>query len=357
MKRQARHFPIDRWPATDREAWAGAQRDASIFDDDGGTAADWSERTRDDAQRQYGYWLQYLQQQGLLIDVDPAARVTRVGLQAYAEHLAKTVSINSVVIYLDQLLLAFRAVAPQVDWHWVRELKSRWARRQSGPVRDKRPLLRNAEVLVDLGVALMEEARSGLAKAERRKAVMRWATRYRDGLMISLLALRPLRRRTFSLIRIGHELVRVGQRWHLQFEPAQTKTKTQDELHYPFPDCLLSHLEIYLSQVRPLFSGADGHDSLWASAKGVPMTGGAIYLRIKYWTLNRLGAPINMHLFRDCAATTVANADLQGSNNAATLLGHRQLETTERHYIHADRRLAVLDYQRQIDARRRKRPH
>lgn len=350
MKRQARHLPIDQWPDADRAAWACAQRASSIFDD-GGTVADWSERTRDDAQRQYGYWLQYLQQQGLLIDGGPATRVTKARLQAYAEHLAETISINSVAIYLDQLLLAFRAMAPQIDWHWVRELKNRWARRQSGPVRDKRPLLRDADVLVELGVALMQEARPALAQADNRKAVLRWAVQYRDGLMIALLALRPLRRRTFSLIRIGHELVRAGQRWHLQFEP--TQTKTQDELDYPFPDSLRSELEIYLSQVRPLFPGADGHDSLWASAKGVPMTGGAIYLRIKYWTLNRLGAPIYMHLFRDCAATTVANADPDGVNNAAPLLGHKQLDTTERHYIHADRRRAVLDYQTLLGQRRR----
>lgn len=350
MKRQARHLPIDRWPASDRAAWTCAQRASSIFED-GGTAADWSERTRDDAQRQYGYWLQYLQQQGLLIDGDPAARVTKARLQAYAEHLAATISINSVVIYLDQLLLAFRAVAPQADWRWVRELKNRWARQQSGPVRDKRPLLRDAEVLVDLGFTLMEEARTALAQADGRKAVLRWAIQYRDGLMIALLARRPLRRLTFSLIRVGHELVRAGQQWHLQFEPTQTKTR--DELDYPFPDSLRSDLEIYLAQVRPHFPGADAHDGLWASVQGGPLTGDAIYQRIRYWTLHRLGAPINMHLFRDCAATTVANADPDGVNNAAALLSHKQLETTERHYVHANRRQAVLNYQQVVKRRRR----
>jgi hypothetical protein len=47
---------------------------------------------------------------------------------------------------------------------------------------------------------------------------------YRDGLMIALLAERPIRRRTFSLIRIGRHFRRVGEEWRMVFDGLETKS-------------------------------------------------------------------------------------------------------------------------------------
>lgn len=46
--------------------------------------------------------------------------------------------------------------------------------------------------------------------------------------------------------------------------------------------------------------------------------------------------PINPHLFRTCAATTIAD-ELSGKERlAAPFLGHRDFGTTERHYVRAE---------------------
>ena len=55
-----------------------------------------------------------------------------------------------------------------------------------------------------------------------------------------------------------------------------------------------------------------------------------------------LGAPINPHLFRDCAATSLSLVSTAPARSAAPLLGHRFFSTTERHYVRA----------RQLDASR-----
>jgi hypothetical protein len=47
---------------------------------------------------------------------------------------------------------------------------------------------------------------------------------YRDGLMIALLAARPLRRRNLAMITIGRQLIRVGDAWDLIFAAEETKT-------------------------------------------------------------------------------------------------------------------------------------
>ena len=65
------------------------------------------------------------------------------------------------------------------------------------------------------------------------------------------------------------------------------------------------------------------------------MTEMAIYDRIRARTQRAFGTPINPHLFRDAAATTLAIADPAHVRVAAALLGHRTFGTTERYYQHA----------------------
>ena len=65
------------------------------------------------------------------------------------------------------------------------------------------------------------------------------------------------------------------------------------------------------------------------------MTDNGIYDRIVARTREGLGQPINPHLFRDCAATSVAIDDPAQIGIASRLLGHRNGSTTERYYNQA----------------------
>ena len=65
------------------------------------------------------------------------------------------------------------------------------------------------------------------------------------------------------------------------------------------------------------------------------MTEIAIYQAIRGRTKEAFGSPINPHLFRDEAATTLAIHDPEHVRSAASLLGHRHLSTTERYYQQA----------------------
>ena len=62
----------------------------------------------------------------------------------------------------------------------------------------------------------------------------------------------------------------------------------------------------------------------------------AAYHRITRLTRRLFGTPINPHLLRDCAASSLAAASADMARAAAPLLGHRHFSTTERYYIQAD---------------------
>jgi integrase len=340
-------LPFADWPAADRVAWQAATEAGDLFDGSG-PAAGWAPSTRAGVCYDYGRWLMFLaRHEPVTLDQPLALRPTPERIGAYLNHLATTVGSVSRHGYLRHLADALRVMAPGQDWTWLRRVVARLeAQRRPRP---KPPRLIEAGRLVELGYALMQAAERRLDEAENDTTAL---LDYRDGLMIALLAARPLRRRNLAMITIGRQLIRVGDAWHLVF--AADETKTGQPIEAVLPDRLVPYLVRYLGAVRPRFPGADRHAGLWAGLKGRAITGQAIYDAITQRTRAAFGRAINPHLFRDCAATTIAIKAPDQIGVARDLLGHASLVTTEQYYnqarsIDASRLLArVLVHRRTI---------
>jgi integrase/recombinase XerD len=70
-------------------------------------------------------------------------------------------------------------------------------------------------------------------------------------------------------------------------------------------------------------------------------------------TRRAFGKAIWPHLFRDCAVTELVDSAPEEIGIAPDLLGHADLQTTRKHYIHAQGMTAHLRMQEAIAARRR----
>jgi integrase len=182
--------------------------------------------------------------------------------------------------------------------------------------------------------------------------------------------MRPLRQRNFLGLQL-HRHLRQGEASWMMTIPA-SETKTHQSLHLPFPQILVPALERYLALYRPLLLAMRGPSNsrhpgrpavadLWVSRCGTAMTPGALQKLLRRHTRARFGHEVNCHLFRDCVASSVADDDPVNVRIAADLLGHRSLQTTQRHYITANQRAALrrigsLIRQHRREARRRAAP-
>ena len=97
---------------------------------------------------------------------------------------------------------------------------------QAAPKPRKHHLV-TSERLYLLGLELMDGAMERAEAAGKVSKVC--AFQYRDGLIILLLALIPLRRRTLTALRVGKHLVRAGNAWMLDIPREDTKTDEQLE--------------------------------------------------------------------------------------------------------------------------------
>ncbi len=315
---------LARWPAADRAAWAAAFDASDIFDGRG-PAAHWAAGSRRSVASGYGRWIGYLQVvEPAALTLAPAERITRERLRCYRDHLNAEISPAGVFNYVKHLYDAIRVMAPERDWRWLKTLVWRLDGRTSR--RNKAGRMVTPGQLIRLGIGLMEQAQP---EADGLHA----AIAYRDGLVIALLACRPVRRRNLAAMRIGQHLVQSGRRWHIVFRADETKNRQPYEA--TVPTFLQPSLERYLDEIRPMFPKANSHDGLWASAKGGPLSDAALYDLVCKRTRVAFGKPINLHLFRDIAATEIAYRDPARIGIARDLLGHSDLRAVDRHYIQA----------------------
>ncbi|MBT3703681.1 MAG: tyrosine-type recombinase/integrase [Alphaproteobacteria bacterium] len=335
-------LPFPEWPQADQDAWIQATRAPGILDD-GGKGSHWSDGSKKSIRFGYARWLGYcaVLAPGFLA-LDPQERVTPDTIAAYIDHLKGSITPAGLFNYIKHLYDALRVIAPKTNWAWLRELHLRLEKLVVP--RNKHPRIVDIYVLVDLGCYLMERS-EGSADDPNVTKIQR-AILYRDGLMITLLALRPVRRRNLTGIRIGKNLITEATGYRLYF--AEHETKNHAVIEHPLPDWITPSIERYLTYYRPMFPNTSGHNGLWASCKGGALCSDAIYDRVAIHTKEALGHSVNLHLFRDCFATTIASDDPENVQIAADMLGHSSLAITERYYIQKNTSQACTSYQNTI---------
>jgi integrase/recombinase XerD len=336
------------WPGADRQRWEDAREQVDILEPRR-IGADWALHTRNRIESGYARWLSWLSfNDHLDPESSPGDRVTPERLARYVTALQAINAPNTVVSRIQELHLALAVIAPERDWAWIRRIESR-LRRMAGSACRRRTGLVSSARLFELGLTLMSEAEA-LSSASLKMQ----AAQYRDGLMISFLAARPLRRHNFAGIQIGRHLLKQSNGYWICFEGAETKTKIPIEV--PFPANLVPFLERYLSAYRPLLARCDGYwnraraaerssSALWLSQQGTALAEVAISGRFKKLTQDRIGRTVTMHRFRDTAATTIAIEDPEHVYITRCLLGHTTLRTSERYYNHATSLQAARRYQ------------
>ena len=255
-------------------------------------------------------------------------------MSAYADYLRQTYSERSIAIELHHLRLGLKLIFPGLDLRWLLTATKRIA--LQAPPKPQRNHLVTSERLYRLGLDLMDKADE---EVKNTGAVSkRCAFQYRDGLIILLLSLIPLRRRTLTALRVGKHLIRSGSLWALDI-PAED-TKTAQPMEFVLCETLSSRIDLYLNKFRPRIPNAENHDGLWVSNKGNPMDDGTIYDVVQRRTRKALGFGVNLHRFRHAALTFWSIHDPKSIRAGKDLLGQRSFGTTEKFYIMAQTRIA-----------------
>jgi integrase/recombinase XerD len=337
-------LPYASWPAEDQRRWSAANEVGADRFDDCGRAAHLAEPTRRNLQASYGRFLGFVSlRHAVLLERAPDDRVDRQSIADYVAFRRPSCSDSGMAIEFRHLRHALIYICPESDWSWLATIATRIG--SNAKSRPPKHHLVTSETLYALGLKLMDQTEASVENAARISKVD--AMKYRDGLLIALVAEIPMRRRTVAALRIGEQLVKSGDLWELVI-PAQD-TKTRRALDFSISTELSRRIDRYLYQFRRRIPRAEMHGGLWPSNKGRPMDHGTIYDTVCRRTREALGFPINLHRFRSAAGTFWSIHDPLNVRGVKDLLGHASFDPTEKYYIMKQSRIAGHALARAMD--------
>jgi integrase len=340
-----RAMPFDQWPERDRCAWIAA---TTQTDDDllvtNRPALNWRPSSIELFVRYYGIWLDWMKTEGSLDPaVAPEDRVTPERLTTYLKaQRARGVSAKTLVNNAVSLRHMFEALAPDRDWTWllpmIRKLKT------TVVVAKNHSDLPSIRELFEFGMHLMRHAETGPHGSPKQRAIM-----FRNGLMIAMLAARPMmRRENLARMKIGQNLIREGARYVLRFSDLEMKGRR--ERSAPLPVILTVPVEHYIDVHRQvlLLGRPEVDRTLFVSMMGLPIYPHAMSNEIGEITEAAFGRRVCAHEFRHATGSSIAKETPERVDIIPSMLGHTDYRTSETYYIFADEHSAFVRLDRAL---------
>jgi hypothetical protein len=244
----------------------------------------------------------------------------------------------SKVTRFNMLNEALRVMAPLADRTTLVRVLRRLQKAQRAQPKSAATSVSSSE-LYEAGIARMD--RVVAAKYEKRDVQ---AIQYGDGLMMAMLAAKPLRISTVARTDVGAHLVKIAGRYRWSFDALETKN--YERARADLPERLTPYIDRWLDSFRPtLLKGGS------SPARG-RMSVVTLYARFCAATLQELGERINPHKVRKIVATSVAVSMPEQAHIIPQLLDHRSDAIAKRHYILADSLSASARYLACLEKRR-----
>jgi len=325
----AHALPLQHWPDVDRHEFVSLFTKGALLDDQG-LLGHWRSASRKLMQLQYACWLSWVREsEPEALMLPPCDRATPARLRAWLaamESLAPATRLGHV----GSVVRLCRSIAPDRSWNAHQAILAglhRSVKHHGSPRKTGRVL--SSDVLFDAGARLVRENDGPITHPNQ-------AVRLRDGAMICLLALMPMRRRALSELALGSSLRVEGAQMTIYLDGAMTKNGQYWEAIVP--DILCDQLVVYLTIARPalLSYGSKPQTALWLGRTGAPLHINQFTRAIKNRTTSLLKVGVTPHLFRDAAATTLARTSPAAASMIRPILGHASTRIAEAHYIHAD---------------------
>jgi len=336
--KKLKHLPVDQWPEADIKVFEEAYRPGDIFEETCGPGAHHSKGWRRMVGTSWRRWLGYLAEHYPAVLLEPpAARITPERMRAFIEQVSDEVRPTTIALSIANLYAAARLIAPEGDWAWLAALRTRHTAKAKRENRLDR-LVPGWQTL-DLGIELMDTASALPSNGHRRQEIQ-----YRDGLLVALLSLFVIRRRSLTALTASRHVESYPDGVNILLHPEDTKGKRAES--FEIPEELLPYLRRYLQEIRPRLMRGAQNDAFWPSMKGGGLCDGAIYSIVRARVLARFGKAMGLHDFRRAAATFVAMDAPELIGMVPGILQHASPEISEQHYnlarsVEASRRVAA----------------
>jgi integrase len=210
-----------------------------------------------------------------------------------------------------------------------------------------------SDQLLEVGETLFREAENASHLSPKDRAVLA-----RNGLMIALLAVHPIRHKNLAQLTLGKSFRKDDERWWIILEAAETKGRRADERQVP--EYLTPLVDRYLAIFRPILIEQKASETgkieeaafapddqpagpLWISRAGGPLTYSGVGAAITETTGAVLGQRLSPHAFRRAAKATVTFFGTANPRMIQGVLQHQTFRTGDEYYDTSPSHRAALE--------------
>ena len=342
-------LPWRDWPGDLQARWTAAVTPANDVFGNTGRGYHWAEDNKNVTRKRVELFFGFLVSNGLLEARQPLSRyLTEETLRPWIASFGERLSQVTVAGYVRDVHIGLRAMDPTIDDSVIVMIARRLERRAQ-PKRDKSGLHFHPNDIYRAGLDRMDRVQRDAYEKEDVRAVQ-----YGDGLAIAIVTATNIRIKNLVGIRIGKELRRDQDGYHLVF--AAKHMKSRRAFAADLPASLTPYLETYMGQHRVKLLGGQQSDHLFISSYRGPMSRQTMHIRFKGATEKELGIAFGPHRVRDFGVTQIAIDHPEKIGIAPQLLNHAKLRTTQKHYNQAGQLLASRKYNAEL-ARLRREAH
>jgi hypothetical protein len=146
------------------------------------------------------------------------ASVTPENVAAFVQELNGRVGSVTAYGSIYKLRCACQLLDPKRDMAWLTEIEKDLALVMQPRSKSDRLVL--TELLVEAGLTLIAEAEISPTLSKPAKA-----RQVRNGLMVAMLAMHPIRLKNFASLEIGRNVIEIEGAWWITLSAAETKEK------------------------------------------------------------------------------------------------------------------------------------
>ena len=336
-------LPFDQWSEVDRKAWASAYPDSpldAIF----ATAPAIKQavleaetlRNHRFAMALYLRWL--IEHSPATLNLPLKDRFERDLVTAFADDARSPDRMNgrSVAHTLCVLCAIAQRFAPTTNWRWI----SRLARNYQTPKPPTKRVLITRQSVYDAGIRLMDTAIKKVEALGRHAGD--WdrranAEQYRNGIIICLMAIKPLRARNMRRLALTDLIVKQSQ-YFIYIESRRVKNKVT--VYFKIPPSFCPYFKRYLDEFRPMLPNVSEHSFVFASRFG-PYSKSGFWRVVTVVMLRAFKAHLSPNDFRRLVANDVMRNRALPVSLIRNLLGQMDEDRSDINYLAVDRGLVA----------------
>ena len=313
---------VEEWPASHQAAWKRACFQAGPLDPPG-RLVHLGPGARDEVRKAWARLVSFLTVTDERVPSEPPEDcLTQERFVAFLPSLRQRVSARTLRGDIQSLYYAINAMAPERDWQWVRSHPSR--PREAEVRAGRKPIVPPDPVLLLAGALDFCDAMDRLPRGGRN------SIRYRDGVIVALATLFAIRRENLAEIVIGEHLIIDDDAMRLKYEDSVKNGEIIDSL---VPELLRPYMARYIDHHREvLLRHHPDVPELWIAWDGRPLCYGGLHFVFHRMGLRLIGRPLNPHIVRHAAATTILDNDPHNTEIASAALAHVGTSSVERVY-------------------------